>query len=290
MRDRDRVVARNGVLLVRLIVRLVHDQEFDARQRREDRASSADDHVNLPASAGLPRIVAFAIREGRVEHRDAPPEGPFEALRRLRRKRDLRNENDRAPSARQDAPDGLHVDVRLSAACHAVQQRRCEATRVERPRDPVHRRTLLAGRRGNGGRARLVVACGGRTHEPLDQSAFAHGARNHAVAEAGQQRLRTRNAGVLAHECDERGRLRPCDAAICRLEHANAKLARARIHNLAPADERTAPNERAGVPQQRAPIGAAACLGMTQQAFQCEAVGQVFPDDAQQPLRHGRVA
>ncbi len=117
---RHGVVARNGLLLVRLVVRLVHDEQRHVPQRREYCAARADDDVDLAARAGLPGVEALAVRQRGVQHCDAPPKGGLEASRDLRRQRYLRNEHDRAPAVRDDAFDRLDVDVRLPAAGHAV--------------------------------------------------------------------------------------------------------------------------------------------------------------------------
>ena len=101
---------------------LVDDDETNVAQRCEHGAARADDHVDLAARRGLPGLEAFPFREGRVEHGDAIAEGGLKARGRLRRERDLGDEDDRASARFENARDRLEIHQRLPAPGDPVQQ------------------------------------------------------------------------------------------------------------------------------------------------------------------------
>src|SRR3990172_3367261 len=70
-----RMIARGGtLLLVRLVVRLVHNNQPDIGQRSEQRAPRPDDHLYLARSATAPRVESLALRQLRVQQADAARE------------------------------------------------------------------------------------------------------------------------------------------------------------------------------------------------------------------------
>ncbi len=173
---------------------------------------------------------------------------------------------------RHDALDRLDVDERLAAAGHAVQQRRIEAAPVERRIDPLQRALLLLRRRhdllGRGARCRLRR----RPFVTLAQRARTDRARDHGVAETGEQRVGASDLAVHAHERDQRLGLLSRDRAVAERERADAILERARLDELTLPQQRAGPYERAHVRQQRAPIAGAPRFRMAQQLFEREAV------------------
>ena len=103
---------------------LVHDDGAEVAQWREDGRARADGDALLAAAEGEPGVVPFAIGEAAVQHRDAVAEDGAEPVHRLRRERDLRDEDDRRlPLLVHHATEELEVDERLAAPGDAVQQR-----------------------------------------------------------------------------------------------------------------------------------------------------------------------
>ena len=66
-----RVVARGFLLLVGRFVLLIHDDEAEVLQRREDGAARADDDVGAAFADLVPFVVPFAVGEMAVQHGDA---------------------------------------------------------------------------------------------------------------------------------------------------------------------------------------------------------------------------
>ena len=117
------MVARRLVLLVRRLVLFVHDNQAQILDGRPDRAPGADDDTRRAGADAVPFVVAFAVRERRVEDGDAVAEARGEPLNRLRRERDLRHHDDGAAPGVEFARNRLEVDFRLAAARHAEEER-----------------------------------------------------------------------------------------------------------------------------------------------------------------------
>jgi hypothetical protein len=132
------VIARRVALLVARLVLLVDDDRAEVLQRGKDRRTGAHGDALLAAAKGEPRIVALAVGESTVQHRDRVAEHGAEAIHRLRRERDLRHEHDGRLSLLQyDAPQELEVDERLPAARDAVQERHVSRLRLHQPLERV---------------------------------------------------------------------------------------------------------------------------------------------------------
>ena len=69
-RDLARVVARRFALLVARLVLLVHDDRAEIGKRGEDRRPRADRDAPFAAAQREPRVVALAVAEAGVQHRD----------------------------------------------------------------------------------------------------------------------------------------------------------------------------------------------------------------------------
>ena len=78
---------------------LVHDDQPERLERREDRRARADDDVDVAAPDALPLIVALAVREPAVLNRDAVAERAAERGRDCGRQRDLRHQQQHAAAA-----------------------------------------------------------------------------------------------------------------------------------------------------------------------------------------------
>ena len=130
--DIARVIARRFLLLVGSLVFLIDDDEPEVRQRREDRAARADHDARAAVMNLVPFVVALALGQMSVQHRDCIlrlGEPAFEALDGLRRKRNFRDENDCRASAVERCADGLQINFRLAGARHAVEQNRARVFR-----------------------------------------------------------------------------------------------------------------------------------------------------------------
>ena len=152
-RDRARVVARVGLLLVRGVVLLVDDHEPETAHRREDRRACADDDPRLAPRDPIALVAPLGLAERRVENRHRVAEPLAKAPDGLRRERDLRHEHDRAEAARERRLARLEVDLGLPAPGRPDEQEMRTALLVEALDDPGDRGDLLLRQRS---RARLT--------------------------------------------------------------------------------------------------------------------------------------
>ena len=123
-----RVVARRFLLLVGVLVFLVHDDEPERFDRREDGRARADDDAGAALADLVPFVVAFAGGQMAVQHGDerlqrAGAEARLEPLDGLRRERDFRHEHDGALALFERVGDGLQINLGLAAAGDAVQEK-----------------------------------------------------------------------------------------------------------------------------------------------------------------------
>ena len=139
-REVARRIARAFLLLVRRVVLLVDDDEAEARQRREDRETRAEDEVGQAELRRQPAAQPLRRRQAAVQGDDAAPgEAPREAFDQLRRQVDLGDENEGLPARRERVRGGAQVDLGLAAAGDAVQERRPGHGRADRRADRCHR-------------------------------------------------------------------------------------------------------------------------------------------------------
>ena len=103
---------------------LVHHDEAEVLDRREDRRAGAYDDPRLAFAYAPPLVEALAVRERAVKDGDALAEARGEALDRLRRERDLRDEDDGSPALREHGGDGLQIDLGLARSRHAEEEHR----------------------------------------------------------------------------------------------------------------------------------------------------------------------
>ena len=132
-RDRARVVARVGLLLVRGVVLLVDDHETEIPNRSEDRRPCPHDDPRLATRDAVALVTPLGLPERRVENRDRVAEALAEPADRLRRERDLGHEHDRAEPARECRLARLEVDLRLAAPGRPDEQE----VRARRPSSPA---------------------------------------------------------------------------------------------------------------------------------------------------------
>ena len=102
---------------------LVHDDQADVRQRREDRATRADDDVHVAAADAVPLVVALAVGESAVLDGDALAECGAEDRGGRRRQGDLGDHQQHAAPGLADLARQPKIDLRLATARDAVQQR-----------------------------------------------------------------------------------------------------------------------------------------------------------------------
>ena len=137
------VVARALLLLVRPVVLLVHDDQAEALNGREDRRARADDDVDLRAADAMPLIVALAVGQAAVLDGHAIAEQRPERSGDGRRERDFRHEDDDAPAGSRHFARQPEIQLRLAAAGHAVEQGRRERSGLRQAREPVERRRAV---------------------------------------------------------------------------------------------------------------------------------------------------
>ena len=141
-RDVAPVIAHAFLLLERRVVLLVDDDETEPRHRREHGETRPEHEVGLPQRGGGPMTATESCGKPAVQRHRAPSrQRARDALLKLRRQIDLRHQQQRL-AARIDASGRRReIDLRLAAACDAVQQKgRIAAVRVG---DRVDRALLL---------------------------------------------------------------------------------------------------------------------------------------------------
>jgi hypothetical protein len=171
------VITRVGLVLVRRILLLVDADETEVGDRREDGRAGADHHARVAGGDAFAFISTLGVRQARMEHCHAVAETGAETPRRLRGKRDLRNEHDRSAPAGKSFGTCLEVDLGLTAAgCSEQEERGADAFLHSRP-DPCQRILLFGGERRRSGFAGKVVldappwsALSARTRRRRDQS------------------------------------------------------------------------------------------------------------------------
>jgi hypothetical protein len=118
-----RVVAGRLSVLVALLVLLVHNDEAEILDRREDRG--AGPHCDPPLSAAQqpPGVGALAVGQSAVQYRHIVAEHASDPAHHLGSEPDLRHQHDRAPSRCHRALHSPEIDQGLAASGHPEQQR-----------------------------------------------------------------------------------------------------------------------------------------------------------------------
>jgi hypothetical protein len=127
-------------------VLLVDDDQAEVGEGREDRRARAHAHAGLAAAHPPPLVVALARGEAGVHDGDGVAEALHEAAGRLRRERDLWNEDDRRVAPFKGRGDRAQVDLGLAAAGDAVQEERAAGAGVREARDDRLERRALRSR------------------------------------------------------------------------------------------------------------------------------------------------
>ena len=242
-RDRPRVVAGVGLLLVRRVVLLVHADQSESAHRGEDRRAGADHDAGLAGCDPHALVPPLGLSERGVQDRDPVAEAGAEAADRLRCQPDLGDEHDRAHPPLECRVARLEVDLRLAAARRAVQEEVRAEPLVHRPDDPPHRgRLRLAERRRLRLAAERLARRGLRTlgaPRPLerrDQLERASGGR--AVVPGDPQRELDQRRRDLVHDPLDRRRVDPLRRSGPDLDDdaAPPRVAEPHLHDRAGAD------------------------------------------------------
>ena len=101
---------------------LVHDDQREVAERREQRRPRADRDSDLAAVHFHPFVIPFAVGEPAVKHADHVPEPCAEPFDGLRSQRDFRDKHDCLFSILDRARNRLKVDFGFSASGYAVEQ------------------------------------------------------------------------------------------------------------------------------------------------------------------------
>ncbi|MNQ53786.1 hypothetical protein D3C85_678340 [compost metagenome] len=143
-REVARRITQAVLLLVRRIVFLVHHDQAQFAQGREDGHARAQQHAGLAALGAGPGLHAFAVGQAAVH--DGEPFGAHQGLQagaqralELRRQVDFGDHQQHLASGRQHLFGGPQVHLGLAAARHPMQQDRLEPGQRA---DGVHRGAL----------------------------------------------------------------------------------------------------------------------------------------------------
>ena len=122
-RDVPSLIAGSLVaLFVGAVVFFVDDDEAEILDRAEDRGAGSDDELHFSLAEIFPRRRPFSEAAPVVENGDFLGEAGAEPLDRLRRQRDLGDEEDRAFSLLERRRDRLQIDLRFAASRDAINQ------------------------------------------------------------------------------------------------------------------------------------------------------------------------
>ena len=205
---------------------LVDHHEPQPGEGREHRRARTHAHARLARTQPAPLVVALAVGQPGVQHRDRVAEAGDEAGDDLRGQRDFRHHHDRRPAPLQRGRRGAQVDLGLARARDAVEQQPLGPPGGDRRLHRGQRRPLGVGqrRRSRGsGRSDRHVAGTPRLVAPLqrDEAALGQPVRRGVPARkagrrqrrpGGAQRLeRSSLARPEALTVVERGRTRRCD-------------------------------------------------------------------------------
>ena len=160
------LVAGRLRLLVAAVVLLVHHHGAQALQRREERRAGPHGDAARARAELTPGVVALAVGEAGVEHRDLVAEVGPEARHRLRRERDLRHQDEGGAPPGQRRAQQLDVDQRLPRARHALEEEGRGARLVQRRHQRVEGRPLVGRRREVRRRRRRARRRRGRASPP----------------------------------------------------------------------------------------------------------------------------
>ena len=129
----------------------VDDDEPEPFKRSEHGRAGADDDVDVAAPDPLPLVVPLAGREPAVLNRHAIAKVLAAHRSDRRRQCDFRDEDERATGLPAGPCRQAQVDLGLSAAGHAVEERDAECAGVRQPAQPFIRRHLLERQCSRGG-------------------------------------------------------------------------------------------------------------------------------------------
>ena len=107
---------------------LVHDDEAERLDRRENGRTRADDDARPALADFMPLVVPLAGGQMRMQHRYerlqfAGAEPRLEPLNRLRRQRNFRHEDDGALALLERVGQRLKINLGLAGAGDAVQKK-----------------------------------------------------------------------------------------------------------------------------------------------------------------------
>ena len=142
------VVPRGFRLLVAAVVLFIHHHHTQVLQGRKDRRAGSYGDPLLAGAELSPRIVSLPVGEGRMEHGHIVTEVGPEAGHGLGRERDLRNQDDGAPSLSLDhLSQDFDVDQGLPRSGDAVKEE-WKGLRIFDPfQNRLQRVGLISGRR-----------------------------------------------------------------------------------------------------------------------------------------------
>ena len=117
------VVAHAVLLLVGRVVLLIDHDQAEIGERQKQRRARADDHARFAGRHRAPSAGALPRGEFGMPFRRPHAEPCGEAVEELRRKRDLRHQNERLPAGPDHLRHRLEIDLGLARPGDAVEQR-----------------------------------------------------------------------------------------------------------------------------------------------------------------------
>ena len=101
---------------------LIHHDQGELGERRENGGAGADDDAGGAAMCRAPGIAALVVRKTRVHDGHAGAETAAESIEQLRRQGNLGHQNQSLAAGCYGGSDDAQVHLGLAAAGHAVQQ------------------------------------------------------------------------------------------------------------------------------------------------------------------------
>ena len=131
------------LLLVAALMLLVDNDQGKVSKGRKGSAAHADKHLCRACAHPVPHVAALVLRQLAVRHCDIIPEPGLKALHQLRRQRNLRHEHQHLTSCVHRMRRRTQVNLCLTAARNALQQKGLSRGHIRRRIYLRHRRLLL---------------------------------------------------------------------------------------------------------------------------------------------------
>ena len=142
---------------------LIHNDQTQSGKRCKQRRSGAHHHLNSALFRHLELIVSLPLGHAGIQNGDPITEASVKTSHRLIRQCYFRNQNNCLFPLLQHLIDQFHIDLRLSASGHSIQQYRTGLFLLPLPRRGICSLSLLIGKSTSvpGSRKCLCHCCAG---------------------------------------------------------------------------------------------------------------------------------